>query len=224
MQDAPYFHLGTHHGAGPCGSELAHPQHNRRPDITGNFLQGAVTDLKQGFTFLGRQPVRSAVASGFLQECQGTVIPHEKPGEKRLRRSKTILRPPPQPLTAHLAAPAVEALDGTLGMLGSRAVYSIPYAQPVPHQRYLPERHARLRHTPGSWIHPQQENLCSRTAIPVEVFAMCFSGVDQRIVDMGHRRPEAQVIHGPSQSPGDIAWIFRHAVPVPEFHPAIERL
>ncbi len=48
---------------------------------------------------------------------------------------------------------------------------------------------------------------------------MRFSGVDQRIVDVGHRRPEAQAVNGPTQPPGNTAWIFHHTVP--EFHPAM---
>ncbi len=89
-------------------------------------------------------------------------------------------------------------------MLAGRWVDRHFDAQPPAHQAHLSERYAGLRHSPGARVHAQQHDF-SRGAGTVEpqVLAMRLPGVDHRIVDVGHRRGEAQAVAGRRQPASD---------------------
>ena len=82
--------------------------------------QVRVADFLKRLGLVGRQLVRRAVSAGVLEEGQRAVVHDEMPGEEGLRLAKFLGENPPKPAATHLAARAVKAQHGALGMLFGR--------------------------------------------------------------------------------------------------------
>jgi len=162
---------------------LQHPQSGGQMPVAG-FVHRAA---------LGRgQLVGGEVAAGVGQEHQRAVVQHEALGEEGLGAAEAQRRPAPQAPPADLGARAIEAFDRPLRVLVGRSFDRRADAHPVAHRGDFAEGHAGLHHAEGPRVHAQQYDALVRGAKAFDVGLVGGERVLQRVVDMRHRRREAQ--------------------------------
>src|SRR5690606_8952885 len=144
-------------------------------------------------TLLGRQLVGRAVFSRCFHEHQRTVVDDEVLAEKAGGLSKAITKQPPEPLAADLAARTGQSLNRSLGVLHCWFADRCIDLEPVAYRFDLPERNAGLRHAPRARVHPQEQHAYGRRLTLLDVLAMCWPSVVQRVVNMRDWRPELQL-------------------------------
>src|SRR5690606_24211494 len=128
-----------------------------------------------------------------LDEGQWTVVRDEEARKEALGRPEAVAGPAPEPGAADLRAGAVETEHRALRMRMLRRVDPPGDAEPVPDERDVAERHARLHHAERSGVHPDEQDLarCGRR-VPLEVALERLPSVRQRVVRARYRRSEAQ--------------------------------
>src|SRR5262249_40902720 len=144
--------------------------------------------------------VRRAVLTALLHEHERAVVPHEEAREERRGRLEARSRPAPQARATHLGARARKAFYRTRGMLARGLLHAALDTEPVAHERNLAERDTGLRHAERAGVHADEE--CLETSqlangargprIPLEIRLVRRPRVHERVVDVRHRRTEAQ--------------------------------
>jgi hypothetical protein len=71
-------------------------------------------------------------------------------------------------------------------------IYGALDAKPPSDCLYLAKRNSSLSHTPGSRVHANEDNFLGAMSITSEIFTVVVSSVFERIIDVTHRRFEAQ--------------------------------
>jgi hypothetical protein len=67
--------------------------------------------------------------------------------------------------------------------------------KPIAHSGNFAERHARLRHAEWTRIHTEKNDAFPASAEAAEVLLVRGPGVVERVVNEGHGRVEAEVVH-----------------------------
>ena len=154
--------------------------------------------------------VRSPVPAARLHPNKRAIIHHVVMVEKVLRLRIPFRKEPPEPATAHLRLVAVEAHDRPFRMLGHRLLHRSRDPHPVAHQGDFPKRHPRLRHAPGTRIHPEEKDALFRITEAAHIKLVRSPGILERVVDMRHRLGERkpaqardQFIGGSKEGSGD---------------------
>ncbi len=79
-------------------------------------------------------------------------------------------------------------------MLAGRTLDGLFDRQPVTHHRDVAEGHAGLRHPEGAGIHADEKNLGSSSRVALDVALEALACVDERVVDVGDRQLEGQLV------------------------------
>ncbi len=180
----------------PSLREAADPDDEPGIEHVDRLPQRQIAGGEQRRLLLRPQPVRGQVRAALQEKRQRAVVPDQEPLEEGLRAAEAPLRPPPHPAAADLAPAAVEAEDRPFRMLIHRRLHRRVDAEPVPHPGDLAEWNAGLGHPPGTRIHADQHDPARSVAGQVQIRAMSRPGVDQRVVDVGDGRTEAQTADG----------------------------
>ena len=154
-----------------------------------------IAGLAHALAFGGRELVRGHVATAFIAKSERTVIRHEMVGEKFFRGGEAGGKEFPEAAAADLRARAGQPGDGTLGMGGGGLTGGRGDAEPVAHGGDFAKGNPRLDHAERPGVHAQKHDALGRTAEAGEVFFMRRPGVVERVVNMGHGRPETEPAH-----------------------------
>jgi hypothetical protein len=76
-------------------------------------------------------------------------------------------------------------------------------AEPVAHEAHLAERYAGLRHPERAGIHADEHGLDARADVALEVALVRLARVDERVVDVRHRRAERERVDGRGDAAAD---------------------
>ena len=183
--------------------EGADADHDARPEVLGDRAQGLVAGREERRALLGRQFVGRAVLPTRLHEHERAVVPYEEAREEALGRLEALLGPTPQARTADLRACAGEALDRARVMLALGPRDAAVDPEPLARERHLAEGDAGLRHAEGTRIHADEQHLDSRPRVTLEEALVRLARIDERVVDVRHRRAELQLVDRSSQAPAD---------------------
>jgi hypothetical protein len=88
-------------------------------------------------------------------------------------------------------------------MLQGRPADGATDPQEIPDHRGVAERHTGLRHAERARVHADEHDLLGRAAVKCEVRLVRGAGVDERIVDVRHRRLELERVDLGGEPPGD---------------------
>ena len=154
--------------------------------------QVRVAGLVQPVPLGARQLVRRTVPPRRLHEDERAVVRHEEVAEEALGLLEVVAGGTPEPRARDLAPLAAEALDGTLRVLALRSRDASLDPQPIPHQLHLAEGNAGLHHAVGARIHAQEDDPLRPVREAAQVRAVRRGRVLEWVVDVRHRRPEAE--------------------------------
>ena len=180
-------------GSGPVLCEDADTNYKLRLEDFDGTPQSRVADLEEGLPFIVRQLVRRQVSAARLEELEGAVIAHEERVEECIWSREHRLSPAPEPTTGDLAALAGQPEHGSFGVLMDRPPNLCLDSEPVANNGNLAKRNSGLGHAPGPRVHSKQKNLLEPTTVSAEILRMRLTGIVQGVVDIAHRRSEAEL-------------------------------
>ena len=138
-----------------------------------------------------RQLVRGHIA-GVVEKSQGAVVGNEMLDKKGIGAAETLPKESPQAPPADLRAQTGKAFDRPRGILHCGLPHHTLDPQPVTHRGDLAKRHAALNHSEGAGIHAEKQHPPVACRVTAQVGLMRRPGVGQGVVDVAHRRREAQ--------------------------------
>src|SRR5258708_29231650 len=100
-----------------------------------------------------------------------SVIEDERATEKIGRIDEATREGAPESRAGYFAARTIETQDRTLRMLSFRPRHLSFEIHPFAYQPHLAERHARLRHAEGPWVHSDEHDFLRPSAVLLEVSA-----------------------------------------------------
>lgn len=157
-------------------------------DEVGRFedLDDALEVLKAYFFDRGHgvfwKLVRGEVGSGFFHPDEGAKIGDEVIFEKIVGSAVKVFKESPESTARDFRAFTVESGDGTFFVFGVGLANRAGNADPIADMRDFPEGDAGLGHAVGAGVHTEEEHLFFAATALLEVVAMSFPSIFQRVV------------------------------------------
>lgn len=106
-----------------------------------------------------------------------------------------VSRPRPETHSTHFPASTRKPFDRLLGVL-LRGLSNFPTdAQPVANHDHIAERHSRLYHAVGTWIHTHKQSPFGCTSIQLQISRMRPRSIYQRVINASNWIRKRNLLH-----------------------------